>query len=154
MDNFSYIKFWVSPPWFLAGWLYIILIVLIFSFILPHWQGVAGTASGSVWYINWAEESRVRLVSGHAGQVTGAATTSDGLQLATCCRGGLVAMWSMENLEQTAVFQTPNKVHCLVNSLVYLCLWILVGEGNFLSFFLCFSIMPGMLYIIISCIFM
>ena len=39
---------------------------------------------------------------------------------------------------------------CLVNSFVYLC--IMGGWGNFLSFFLCFSIMPGMLYTIISCV--
>ena len=52
----------------------------------------------------------MRLVGGHVGQVSGAATTSDGLQLATCCRGGLVAVWNMENLEQTVVFHTPKKV--------------------------------------------
>lgn len=63
-----------------------------------------------MWYINWAEETRVRLVCGHSDQVMGAATTSDGMQLATCCRDGTVAVWNMENLEQTVVFQTPKKV--------------------------------------------
>ena len=63
-----------------------------------------------MWYINWPEGSKVRLVCGHTGQVTGAATTSDGLQLATCCGDGTVAVWSMESLEQTVVFQTPKKV--------------------------------------------
>ena len=73
-------------------------------------QGVASTASGVVWYINWEEQSKVRLVSGHTGQVTGAATTRDGLQLATCCKGGTVAVWGLDSLDQTVVFQTPKKV--------------------------------------------
>lgn len=73
-------------------------------------QGVAGTAHGTVWYINWPDETKVRLVCGHADQVTGVATSSDGQQLATCCRDGTVAVWNMENLEQTVVFQTPKKV--------------------------------------------
>ena len=76
-------------------------------------QGVAGTASGSVWYINWAEGSRVKLVYGHAGQVVGGATSSDGLLLATCCLDGSVAVWNMESLEQTVVFQAPKKVNPL-----------------------------------------
>ncbi len=34
-------------------------------------QGVVGTTAGTVWYINWPEESSVKLVSGHADQVSG-----------------------------------------------------------------------------------
>ncbi len=31
--------------------------------------GVAGTSSGTLWYINWDERSSIRLVSGHVQQV-------------------------------------------------------------------------------------
>ena len=33
-------------------------------------QGVVGTSSGTVWYINWPEKSCVKLVSGHAKEVS------------------------------------------------------------------------------------
>ena len=63
-----------------------------------------------MWYINWTEESKVRLVCGHEGEVTGVATSSDGQLLATCSRDGSVAVWNTDSLEQTVVFQAPKKV--------------------------------------------
>ena len=33
-------------------------------------QGVVGTSSGTVWYINWPEKSCVKLVSGHTKEVS------------------------------------------------------------------------------------
>ncbi|CAI8047359.1 WD repeat-containing protein 90 [Geodia barretti] len=52
--------------------------------------GVAGCASGCVWYINWSEGTKVKLVCGHAQEVVGVATCSDGELLATACRDGSV----------------------------------------------------------------
>ena len=33
-------------------------------------QGVVGTSSGTVWYINWPEKSSVKLVNGHTKEVS------------------------------------------------------------------------------------
>ena len=75
----------------------------------PHVQGVAGTTGGTVWYVNWRERDKARLVSGHAGHVTGAAFSPDGLYLATACLDGGVAVWSAATMEQILVFQTHQK---------------------------------------------
>ena len=32
-------------------------------------QGIIGTTSGTLWYVNWDERTSIRLVSGHAQQV-------------------------------------------------------------------------------------
>lgn len=32
-------------------------------------QGIIGTTSGTLWYVNWEERTSIRLVSGHAQQV-------------------------------------------------------------------------------------
>ena len=64
-----------------------------------------------MWYINWPEETRVKLVCGHAGEVVGVATSSsEDPLLATCCRDGSVAVWNLERLEQKVVFLAPKKV--------------------------------------------
>ncbi len=70
-----------------------------------------------MWYINWPERSKVRLVSGHSAEVTGAAYSPDGLHLATGCQDGSLTVWSATTLEQYVVFQAPKKV-CLWFSLL------------------------------------
>ena len=40
------------------------------NFLCPSVQGVVGTSAGTVWYINWSEKSSVKLVSGHAREVS------------------------------------------------------------------------------------
>ena len=74
---------------------------------------MAGCASGCVWYINWSEGTKVKLVCGHAQEVVGVATCSDGELLVTACRDGSVTVWNMNSLEQTAVFHAPKKV-CII----------------------------------------
>ncbi len=41
-------------------------------------QGVAGTTSGTLWYVNWAERSSVRLVPGHKDKVPGTSSCQHG----------------------------------------------------------------------------
>lgn len=34
------------------------------------YQGIVGTAAGTLWYINWSERTSIRLVSGHQNKVS------------------------------------------------------------------------------------
>ena len=72
-------------------------------------QGVVGTSSGSVWYINWSDLSKVKLVSGHSGEICGIAFAKDGTHFATCSIDGLLAVWSVDSMEQIVVFQATKK---------------------------------------------
>ena len=36
---------------------------------MVFFQGIIGTVSGTLWYVNWEERASIRLVSGHAQQV-------------------------------------------------------------------------------------
>ena len=71
---------------------------------------MAGCGSGCVWYVNWPEGSKVKLVSGHAHQLVGVASSSDGRLFATACQDGSVTVWNRDSLEQTVVFHAPKKV--------------------------------------------
>lgn len=33
-------------------------------------MGIVGTTAGTLWYINWSDNSSIRLVSGHRSKVT------------------------------------------------------------------------------------
>lgn len=35
-------------------------------------MGIVGTTAGTLWYINWAESTSIRLISGHKNKVRGA----------------------------------------------------------------------------------
>lgn len=35
-------------------------------------MGIVGTTAGTLWYINWAESTSIRLISGHKNKVGGA----------------------------------------------------------------------------------
>ena len=70
---------------------------------------MVGTSSGSVWYINWTDLSKVKLVSGHSGEICGIAFTKDGAHFATCSLDGLLAVWSADSMEQIVAFQAAKK---------------------------------------------
>ena len=70
---------------------------------------MVGTSSGSVWYINWSDLSKAKLVSGHSGEICGIAFAKDGTHFATCSVDGLLAVWSADSMEQIVAFQAPKK---------------------------------------------
>ena len=72
-------------------------------------QGVLGTSSGSVWYVNWSDVSKVKLISGHVGDIRGVAFTRDGAHFASCGVDGLLSVWNSETLEQSVAFQASKK---------------------------------------------
>ncbi|CAN0024134.1 unnamed protein product [Lampetra planeri] len=68
-------------------------------------MGVVGTAVGTVWFIGWAECSSMRLVSGHAEQVTGLAFGPDEALFASSAADGSLRVWDAHSLELSVQFQ-------------------------------------------------
>lgn len=72
-------------------------------------QGVLGTSSGSVWYVNWSDLNKVKLITGHVGNICGITFTKDGTHFASCSLDGLLSVWNVETLEQIVAFQASRK---------------------------------------------
>lgn len=70
---------------------------------------MVGTASGTVWYISWSEPSKVKLVYGHSGCISAVRFTPDSSHFASCSLDGSLALWCVETMEQTVLFQASNK---------------------------------------------
>lgn len=70
-----------------------------------------GTSSGTVHYVNWPDTTKVSIVSGHSSKISSLDITRDNSLLATASTDGSVAVWRMDSLEQTVLFQAP-KTAC------------------------------------------
>lgn len=79
-------------------------------------QGVVGSASGSAWYINWAELSKLKLIGGHSGEISSIAFSSGDSSplLASSSLDGSLAVWRPDTREQMVLFRAPNKACCCV----------------------------------------
>ena len=73
---------------------------------------------------------------GHAREVVGVATSSDGELLATACRDGSTAVWNMNSLEQTAVFHAPKKVYQVYRNIAPGCCFLIYIRHSKLKVFL------------------
>lgn len=105
--NFPCIRYyteWGKCQFLGRGFMYVHCVLYYFSL-----QGVVGTSSGSVWYINWSDVSKVKLISGHTGEICNIAFTRDGIHFASCSLDGLLSVWSVESLEQIVAFQASRK---------------------------------------------
>lgn len=71
-------------------------------------MGIVGTSAGTLWYINWAERTSIRLVSGHVDQVNGIAV-SPTQHFASCSQDGSLRVWSLEDREQILQFQVVEQ---------------------------------------------
>lgn len=65
-------------------------------------MGIVGTTAGTLWYINWAESTSIRLISGHKNKVRGAGKGWLGLGGGGLRWGGVVWLCS-KHLCATAV---------------------------------------------------
>ena len=83
-----------------------LLSVLALHYLL---QGVVGTSSGTIHYINWSESSGVSIVSGHSSGITSVAFTRDNSLLATTSTDGSLTVWRVDTLEQTVLFQAQKS---------------------------------------------
>ncbi|XP_064636675.1 WD repeat-containing protein 90-like [Lineus longissimus] len=75
--------------------------------------GIVGTTAGTLWYINWAERTSIRLISGHKHKVNGIAMSEENY-FATCADDGSLRLWFLEGREQTIQFQVQDQAcNCL-----------------------------------------
>ncbi|XP_056285490.1 WD repeat-containing protein 90 isoform X2 [Pseudoliparis swirei] len=72
-------------------------------------MGVVGTAAGTLWYINWSDNSSIRLVSGHKAKVNGVVFSADERHFATCSEDGSVRVWSAPSNELEVQFQVLSQ---------------------------------------------
>uniref|UniRef100_A0A8C5QWB5 WD repeat-containing protein 90 n=1 Tax=Leptobrachium leishanense TaxID=445787 RepID=A0A8C5QWB5_9ANUR len=72
-------------------------------------MGIVGTTAGTLWYINWVENTSIRLISGHRNKVTDLAVSPGESHCATCGEDGSVRIWSLHNCELLLQFQVLNQ---------------------------------------------
>uniref|UniRef100_A0A7N8XKJ2 WD repeat domain 90 n=1 Tax=Mastacembelus armatus TaxID=205130 RepID=A0A7N8XKJ2_9TELE len=72
-------------------------------------MGIIGTTAGTLWYINWSDNSSIRLVSGHKVKVNNVVFSSDESHFATCSEDGSVRVWSSSSNELVVQFQVLNQ---------------------------------------------
>ncbi|XP_040923164.1 WD repeat-containing protein 90 [Toxotes jaculatrix] len=72
-------------------------------------MGIVGTTAGTLWYINWSDNSSIRLVSGHKTKVNDVVFSSDESHFATCSEDGSLRIWSVPNNELVVQFQVLNQ---------------------------------------------
>lgn len=90
------------------------LFVLNFVFPCLHLQGVVGSSSGTAWYINWAELSKMKLIGGHSKEISAVAFSADSSLIASSAQDGSLAVWKSDTREQLVLFQAPHKACCSV----------------------------------------
>ncbi|XP_063337464.1 WD repeat-containing protein 90 isoform X3 [Pelmatolapia mariae] len=72
-------------------------------------MGIVGTTAGTLWYINWSDNSNIRLVSGHKTKVNDVVFSFDESHFATCSEDGSVRVWSTLSYELVVQFQVLNQ---------------------------------------------
>ncbi|XP_062999035.1 WD repeat-containing protein 90 [Elgaria multicarinata webbii] len=72
-------------------------------------MGIVGTTAGTLWYINWADNTSIRLISGHKNKVSEVAFSPGESHCATCGEDGSVRVWSLASMELVVQFQVLNQ---------------------------------------------
>ncbi|KAI1896220.1 hypothetical protein AGOR_G00092560 [Albula goreensis] len=68
-------------------------------------MGIVGTTAGTLWYINWVENTSIRLISGHKSKVNDVVFSPEESNFATCGEDGSVRVWSAPSNELLVQFQ-------------------------------------------------
>ncbi|XP_063791128.1 WD repeat-containing protein 90 isoform X4 [Pseudophryne corroboree] len=72
-------------------------------------MGIVGTTASTLWYINWVENTSIRLISGHRSKVTDLVVGPGETHCATCGEDGSVRVWSLHSCELLLQFQVLNQ---------------------------------------------
>ncbi|XP_078415215.1 WD repeat-containing protein 90 [Cetorhinus maximus] len=72
-------------------------------------MGIVGTTAGTLWYINWAENTSIRLISGHRNKVNQVIFSPDESHFATCAEDGSLRVWVMHTTELVVQFHVLNQ---------------------------------------------
>lgn len=85
-------------------------------------MGIAATTAGTIWYVNLADQRRIRLVNSHVDQITDLAFSLDDKYLTSTSTDGTVRIWSIVGKEQVMQFQLADTntkkavCHCVAIS--------------------------------------
>ncbi|KAF7204596.1 WD repeat-containing protein 90 isoform X2 [Nothobranchius furzeri] len=79
------------------------------AFDISMEMGIVGTTAGTLWYINWSDNSNIRLVSGHQNKVNDVVFSFDESHFATCSEDGSVRVWLTSSYELVVQFQVLNQ---------------------------------------------
>uniref|UniRef100_A0A673Z2F4 WD repeat-containing protein 90 n=1 Tax=Salmo trutta TaxID=8032 RepID=A0A673Z2F4_SALTR len=71
-------------------------------------MGIVGTTAGTLWYINWVDNTSIRLISGHKSKVQCRVFANES-HFATCGEDGSVRVWSAPSNELVVQFQVLNQ---------------------------------------------
>ncbi|KAG8145469.1 hypothetical protein E2320_012001, partial [Naja naja] len=80
-------------------------------------MGIVGTTAGTLWYINWTENTSIRLISGHKNKVSEVAFSPGESHFATCAEDGSVRVWSLASLELSCLCLAWSPVPTSINGL-------------------------------------
>uniref|UniRef100_A0ABM5EZ39 WD repeat-containing protein 90 n=1 Tax=Pogona vitticeps TaxID=103695 RepID=A0ABM5EZ39_9SAUR len=72
-------------------------------------MGIVGTTAGTLWYINWTDNTSIRLISGHKNKVNEVAFSPRESHCATCGEDGSVRVWALASMELVVQFQVLNQ---------------------------------------------
>ncbi|XP_038619526.1 WD repeat-containing protein 90 isoform X2 [Tachyglossus aculeatus] len=72
-------------------------------------MGIVGTAAGTLWYVHWAENTSIRLISGHKNKVNDVAFGPGESHCATGGEDGSVRVWSLATMELVVQFQVLSQ---------------------------------------------
>ncbi|XP_066539496.1 WD repeat-containing protein 90 [Hoplias malabaricus] len=72
-------------------------------------MGIVGTTTGTLWYINWKDNTSIRLISGHKNKVNGVVCSPDERHFVTCGQDGSVRVWALPSSELLVQFQVLNQ---------------------------------------------
>lgn len=72
-------------------------------------MGIVGTTAGTLWYINWRDNTSIRLISGHKSKVNGVVCSPDEHHFVTCGADGSVRVWALPSNELLVQFQVLNQ---------------------------------------------
>ncbi|TSL82524.1 WD repeat-containing protein 90 [Bagarius yarrelli] len=72
-------------------------------------MGIVGTTAGTLWYINWTDNTSIRLISGHKSKVNSVVCSPDEHHFVTCGADGSVRVWALPSNELLVQFQVLNQ---------------------------------------------
>lgn len=73
--------------------------------------GIVATNKGTLWYVNWSEETSVRLVSTHTAKINNILCIND-KYLSTVSDDGSLSVWSINDRERIVQFEVKSKAIC------------------------------------------
>jgi WD40 repeat protein len=72
--------------------------------------GIVATIKGVLWYVNWLDNSTVRLVSTHNDRITSLCCINN-TAISSCSEDGTLRIWSLDDREQIAQFEVKTPVN-------------------------------------------